>query len=343
MKTTLSIIERIEKIEDNADDLITGLSASKIEEEMILPLFLLSETKAKVIQLELRDLYRERAIKETWVAYLSSEKTEGGADVLFLRPLEKEEKNKLSYHPLLLKLTSKKIPAIPKSKRLYNPNHLVILNGDMEPRRSEVHKDIYRNAEEYLDWMQEEVPRYCRHITLSMYSLLQMVAYIEKGGWKKLTIKFLEHIQDLEVKDFTAEQRGSCDKVSDKQIPKGATIFYENKKPKRWHLPATALLIHKNRKIVSGVDPTSGNYFMCLLPANCRAAKVETALEALKPSRIQKAQKDGEVVLRQGEWWFIPYKPKEISVPTKKEEGDFNLPQSRPGGNIHEAEYGVQH
>jgi hypothetical protein len=89
-------------------------------------------------------------------------------------------------------------------------------------------------------------------------------------------------------------------------IPFGAE-YHEHKRggiiyAKSFHKIGGCLLEENGKYYICGMD--EGSYFVSLLPR--KAVSIESAYKLLKPAAVQKAEKAGIPVIRQGEWFFFP-------------------------------------
>jgi hypothetical protein len=103
-------------------------------------------------------------------------------------------------------------------------------------------------------------------------------------------------------------------------VPSGGERWYEagsyrksdGSMAKRWihTLGDSVIRVHEQR-YVSAVDETGagrGAYFLAELPGRREPRSIAQALEMLKPEPVREAERQGLAVLRQGEWFAIPWR-----------------------------------
>lgn len=99
-----------------------------------------------------------------------------------------------------------------------------------------------------------------------------------------------------------------------------------------WHILGGALLEWNGNHYISALD--EWQYFCAQLPK--RVKNVHYAFESLKPEPVKQALKEGRVVKRQGEWFFVPVSDDEMPSFKKKDiKHSVELPYKREGRNVH--------
>ena len=86
----------------------------------------------------------------------------------------------------------------------------------------------------------------------------------------------------------------------------------------RWHILGGVVVEWNGEHYYGGLDDQ--NYFIAQLPG--KANTVQSAINLLKPKEVKKAEKDGAIIKRQGEWFFIP-----TGKTNKDLAGEFDMTQ----------------
>ena len=85
-------------------------------------------------------------------------------------------------------------------------------------------------------------------------------------------------------------------------------------------------------------------FFVASLPSAANVTTVEQAIDSLKSQPVEVAQKKGEKVRRQGEWYFVPdetFSPDEKLI--RKDEPLVRRVHGRVAGKPHMAQFAVRH
>ena len=104
---------------------------------------------------------------------------------------------------------------------------------------------------------------------------------------------------DYPAKRFTPPDQGMFVPLDAKHMGETDT---KRKKYGCWHVLGAAVIEQEGKYYLCGLD--GGTYFVCQLPRKPR--NCDDAYEILKPREVRAAEKQGIVVPRQGEWFFVP-------------------------------------
>ena len=165
--------------------------------------------------------------------------------------------------------------------------------------------------------------------TLSFNCLAELLKSTRNKTFDALangTIKLVDFTPD-ETRELSASDKKLFKDGKEVTPPeRGFTIVHA-----KWHRASTVLLSYKKESWLIGQD--EGTYFGVVLQDNPKTVK--EAFISLIPEHIRKIKG----VLRQGEWFAVPVKEKD--VPKESEcfcSGDngVDLPLDTPGSNVHE-------
>lgn len=169
---------------------------------------------------------------------------------------------------------------------------------------------------------------------LSFKCLMRLVD--RKNGENATLGKLSKAAQHITLLDFTAQQTKELT-ASEKKLHKKNKLKNGEKRGQwtltggKWHTPSTVLLQYKDKCFLFGQD--EGTYFG--LEMTGTAQTIDEAYTLLAPQ----AARNVRGVLRQGEWFAIPVKAK--NVPAEKDciaggSNSIRLPLETPESNIHE-------
>lgn len=166
-----------------------------------------------------------------------------------------------------------------------------IVNGDRDSNTTSVHQGLVQAS------------LHGKHsVTVSIGALAAAGIYDRCGGFRG---SFIDHTRDYSVRYHGVEE---CEEADLSDVPPGTTIFRSSDKDGNVvsihaHRAAMTLWERGGRYYIAGMD--DAQYFVSALPEGCTPKTCEEALEELKPFNVRSAEREGFVVKRQGDWFFI--------------------------------------
>lgn len=197
-----------------------------------------------------------------------------------------------------------------KASYLYDRNYTIIVRDNITYGLSKeiplgviFGKNLICNGDDDVNFHFNIEVGFDRFPTVSFRCLSRFLSKTGKAN-PLLAAKYIANGK-IEVVDFTADQTV----ISEKRPGLGFTLLSSHNK--NWHRAASVLFVYDGRMIIMGQD--EGSYFGSEIVYDESIKTVTQAFKALMPKHLWR--KKG--VKRQGEWFFVPVKEKNIPAAHK--------------------------